>query len=541
MTILPKKKTSQQKTDNDIPDPNPHAYHGDRLGHQPLASETRERFNFQSRNSPPSWPLSTSRDEKRSSNSTFDEYENVENGPSHSKRRHRASPHRNIRKSHSTLHGHRNSTTQNYQNAGPSQSGLSPTHERPNSTVAVEVETQSHEDYTGYNSGDEYDRPAKNWTEDDYAERERAFEKRMRKKGFMIKAMLEDGACLFRAVADQVYGDQEMHSSIRKLCMDYMQKNSDYYSQYITEEFDKYVERKRCDHIHGNHVEMQALSEMFNRPIEVYHYSPEPINIFGMRQTDNEPIRISYHRNVHYNSIVDPFKATVGVGLGLPSFKPGAAEKTLVSDAIRASEESELEQAMLEDKLRATDWEATNEAIEEQVARESYLQWMRENEIRARKKTRTASATSSATISCAPESVGGGGSSPIPSAGRISPRNRAITPTCSPRIEALHAEEKNCTSDYIGSPKAGCSGTTMHKQGNSRQNQIQENATVTSNTKFGGFSLVETASFMNQLPPSVFGLTDWEDNDILASVLAQSQQEYLDSLKRSAKDQHGAS
>lgn len=39
-------------------------------------------------------------------------------------------------------------------------------------------------------------------------------------------------------------------------------------------------------------------------------------------------------------------------------------------------------QAMLEDKLRATDWEATNEAIEEQVARDSYLQFLRDNEKR---------------------------------------------------------------------------------------------------------------------------------------------------------------
>lgn len=41
-----------------------------------------------------------------------------------------------------------------------------------------------------------------------------------------------------------------------------------------------------------------------------------------------------------------------------------------------------LNQAMLEDKLRATDWEATNEAIEEQVARDSYLQWLRDTEKR---------------------------------------------------------------------------------------------------------------------------------------------------------------
>lgn len=44
----------------------------------------------------------------------------------------------------------------------------------------------------------------------------------MRKMGFIVKKMGEDGACLFRAVADQVYGDQEMHGVVRKHCMDYI-------------------------------------------------------------------------------------------------------------------------------------------------------------------------------------------------------------------------------------------------------------------------------------------------------------------------------
>ena len=44
----------------------------------------------------------------------------------------------------------------------------------------------------------------------------------MRKRGFIIKRMGEDGACLFRAVSDQIYGDQEMHSMVRKHCMDYI-------------------------------------------------------------------------------------------------------------------------------------------------------------------------------------------------------------------------------------------------------------------------------------------------------------------------------
>uniref|UniRef100_T1II52 Uncharacterized protein n=1 Tax=Strigamia maritima TaxID=126957 RepID=T1II52_STRMM len=51
-------------------------------------------------------------------------------------------------------------------------------------------------------------------------------------------------------------------------------------------------------------------------------------------------------------------------------------------------------------------------------------------------------------------------------------------------------------------------------------------------------ALLETASFINQLPPAMFGVSEWDDTDskILAQVLAASQQEYLDCLKRTAKE-----
>jgi len=56
----------------------------------------------------------------------------------------------------------------------------------------------------------------------------------------------------------------------------------------------------------------------------VFVFTEEPINTFhGAYKTDNDPIRLSYHRNIHYNSVVNPSKATVGVGLGLPGYQPG--------------------------------------------------------------------------------------------------------------------------------------------------------------------------------------------------------------------------
>ncbi|XP_029156713.1 OTU domain-containing protein 5-B isoform X2 [Nylanderia fulva] len=202
------------------------------------------------------------------------------------------------------------------------------------------------EEANGYNSGDEYTgRTENNLTLVEWQERDRWFEKRLKKKSLIIKKMAEDGACLFRAVADQVYGDQEMHGIVRKHCMDYISSNQEFFSHFVAEDFSTYVDRKRQEYVHGNHIEMQAMSEMYNRSIQLYCYSTEPINIFHtMVESDNEPIRLSYQRGSHYNSIVDPFKATIGVGLGLPSYNPGAADRALISDAVRQSEELQIEQ-----------------------------------------------------------------------------------------------------------------------------------------------------------------------------------------------------
>ncbi len=50
-------------------------------------------------------------------------------------------------------------------------------------------------------------------------------------------------------------------------------KNADYFSKFITEDFSSYIRRKKNDYCHGNNVEIQALSEMYSRPIEIYVYS----------------------------------------------------------------------------------------------------------------------------------------------------------------------------------------------------------------------------------------------------------------------------
>uniref|UniRef100_A0A8C5ES22 ubiquitinyl hydrolase 1 n=1 Tax=Gouania willdenowi TaxID=441366 RepID=A0A8C5ES22_GOUWI len=364
------------------------------------------------------------------------------------------------------------------------------------------------EEGAGNNSEDEYENAARLQSVDPATaeQQEHWFEKALgEKKGFVIKKMKEDGACLFRAVADQVYGDQDMHEVVRKHCMDYLMKNADYFSNYVTEDFTTYINRKRKNNCHGNHIEMQAMAEMYNRPVEVYQNGTEPINTFhGIHQNNDEPIRVSYHRNIHYNSVVNPNKATIGVGLGLPAFKPGYADQSLMKSAIKTSEESWIEQQMLEDKKRATDWEATNEAIEEQVARESYLQWLQDQEKQARQPRKASATCSSATAAA---------SSGFDDWSARSPRQRDSDPSHSdlpaPPSTINKPPSPAGAALILSKPPSPCA------PGPSNQSRHH----------------LEYRAIMQEMSPTAFGLTDWEDDEILASVLAVSQQEYLDSIK----------
>ena len=56
----------------------------------------------------------------------------------------------------------------------------------------------------------------------------------------------------------------------------------------------------------------------------------------------------------------------------------------LMKDAMKHSENFHLEQALLQDHLQLSDRDTTYEALEEAVARESYLTWLREQEMRTR-------------------------------------------------------------------------------------------------------------------------------------------------------------
>ncbi|CAG9816601.1 unnamed protein product [Phaedon cochleariae] len=426
----------------------------------------------------------------------------------------------------------------------------SPADKASTETSGNNNEKEIKEDCTGFNSEDEYDESYfkdRHLTAEEWQKRDALFSRCMSNLGFEIKNMNEDGACLFRSIADQVYGDQEFHFQVRQDCMNYIVQNQDYFEPYVTEDFEKYVARKRTWHVHGNHLEIQAMSELYNRTIEVYCYQIEPINIFnGPRITSYEPIRLSYHRMCHYNSISNPNSPSVGVGLGLPNYKPVDIDRRRLHDAVRASEELLIEQTMLEDKIKATDWEATNEAIEEQVARESYIQYFRDTEKRLKAEGHSLASGSSSTVTSSmissPRTSRRGSMSPKGGQspkGSMSPKNN-FSPLASPRTsfgsnslipDCFNVE--NVPPPYVPTKEEEALAKRLYNS----PRRIVEAETMNFNEK--NFS----PDFNQQAGPSNIvdniGFDDF-DQEIMAQVLAESQQTYLDGLKHKCKKRNGS-
>ncbi|KAM0940394.1 putative ubiquitinyl hydrolase 1 [Dioscorea sansibarensis] len=251
----------------------------------------------------------------------------------------------------------------------------SPTGSRPSSPRA-------YGDGDGYNSSDEHNTCFVSSYDD--VERERLFELEIRRvKGLEVKRMIGDGNCLFRAVADQVYGDPEAYDMARQMCVDYMERERDHFSQFITEGFTSYCKRKRRDKAYGNNAEIQAFSEMYNRPIHIYSYSTEPINIFhGNYTTDTPPIRLSFHQGNHYNSLVDPRRETIGAGLGLNTLRGGNIDKDQVKAAIKAHQDQQIDNALLAEARFYSDVELTEKEIERMVMEASRAEYLAEDRLR---------------------------------------------------------------------------------------------------------------------------------------------------------------
>jgi OTU-like cysteine protease len=148
-----------------------------------------------------------------------------------------------------------------------------------------------------------------------------------------------------------VYGVVDKHMAVRRACVDHMLAEGDRFSTFIAEDFQGYARRMRRAGVWGDDVEIRALEEVFDRPIQIYSADAAGAALLPMKtdfETDCKdkdsssssavaagaaavagersggdtsaatataaagagsaavaPIKLSYHGFNHYNSVID--------------------------------------------------------------------------------------------------------------------------------------------------------------------------------------------------------------------------------------------
>jgi OTU domain-containing protein 5 len=140
------------------------------------------------------------------------------------------------------------------------------------------------------------------------SKREEKFDEAMERAGMKIHEVDGDGNCLFRAVSFQAYGSESKHFMVRKKCMQYIGLEKEYFANFIPgglDYIDEYIKKKSKDGSWGDDIEIQAMSEIYDRSVEIYAYDNTPMRTFHeTKKNKNSPFRLSYHGKNHYNAVV---------------------------------------------------------------------------------------------------------------------------------------------------------------------------------------------------------------------------------------------
>ncbi|CAD6261818.1 unnamed protein product [Miscanthus lutarioriparius] len=108
--------------------------------------------------------------------------------------------------------------------------------------------------------------------------------------GLKIVEVTADGNCFFRAMGDQLEGNEEEHMKYRAMVVEYIVKHREEFEPFIEDEvpFEEYCDSMLKDGTWAGHMELQAASLLTRRNICIHML--------------NSP-RWSYHHGEHYNSV----------------------------------------------------------------------------------------------------------------------------------------------------------------------------------------------------------------------------------------------
>ena len=157
--------------------------------------------------------------------------------------------------------------------------------------------------------------------------------------------------------------------------MKYLLIERKFFSQFVEggdKEFDNYINMKSKLGVWGDDVELQAISEIYNRPIEIYSGSNKPLktfhenmNEFNLKKENEDikneekikisPIRISYHGKEHYNSIIprkNNYEIWINYKNNILTQNPGEYEEQILKMKAEENKEKKEEKKEIEESRK---------------------------------------------------------------------------------------------------------------------------------------------------------------------------------------------
>ncbi|XP_078443473.1 SEC-C motif-containing protein / OTU-like cysteine protease family protein isoform X2 [Wolffia australiana] len=123
--------------------------------------------------------------------------------------------------------------------------------------------------------------------------------------GLKIIEVTADGNCFFRALADQLDGDENAHQKYRGMVVEYIETHQEDFEPFIEDEvpFESYCKSMREDGTWAGNMELQAASLVTRSNICIHHSSSPRWYIRNFHAQGSRMVHISYHDGEHYNSV----------------------------------------------------------------------------------------------------------------------------------------------------------------------------------------------------------------------------------------------
>ena len=125
----------------------------------------------------------------------------------------------------------------------------------------------------------------------------------LRKHGFNEKEITADGNCLYRSLAEEIFGDQEFHILMRQNLIQYMQTHREHFTAFFIDwDFDAIMQQKSVLGEWGDQTDITAFTELYHHNVYVYEKKGQCIQVTQHRHPQAaKTIHLSRHSESHYN------------------------------------------------------------------------------------------------------------------------------------------------------------------------------------------------------------------------------------------------